>query len=759
MGLESVFLALALCLPVSAPQAGTILEAEQVRDRLEIVVNNPERQVEFLYVQQGSYVEGPIRLAPGENRYSFQLQREGQPLANRVVEIAQYDDQQRRLDFLAAPAIEPWDLPIEPALALTPSDIRALIKRHLLEPYAGQILNRLIDEADEQLLGPMYIPEDGGTWSQDYRCPDHGVYLEMVTLHDHKCPVDDFIWQGQVFDQALATFLHHEASHQAWIQSLAYTLTGNPAYGQRLKDILLGYAAKYPGYVQHDWSGAPSATGGKAFGQTLDEAIWLIDLVRAADLMRGNGLFDQAETQLIHDQIFRSAMEIIRGNDLGIMNIQDWHNSAIFLAAMTLGETVYANEVLRGPTGLLQQIALGIDSDGLWYEGSFGYHYFTFRAMLPMLQAMMRSGAWVDVSGIESMLLMPLQTSFPDGSLAMLNDGAYQTFADNLRSDYEQALVFFPSSELCGPLVEYGRGTSYESIIYGLVDLPFQDWQDYPAVNFNDSGVSALRAGIPLNRSTAIIDYGPHGGFHGHYDKLGLSLWHSQKPILIESGAIGYGTVESEDYYKSTLAHSTVVIDGVDQLESVGKLEHFAIEGQHSWLVVSADDANPGVSMRRQVLMSEWGHVADGFEVDSPNTITMDYVLHSAGTIQHNLSLSSGNLGFGGAYDFLTNVQTGLFGSDLSFVVQGPNGDAVINVTGEPGTQVFLAKAPGYPQSSTHDVLILRRQVKRTIFAITVTENGSLTDGFEVEVDDKPGDPALMLKVAGVGQKRLPFYP
>jgi heparinase II/III-like protein len=758
MGLETIFLVLSTCVLAPSPQAGTILEAEQVRDRLEIVVQNPERQNEILYIQQGSYTEGPIRLSPGENRYSFRLQREGQALAERSVDITQYDGQMNQLDYLLAPVIEPWELPNRPALALTPVDIRALIKRHQLEPRASKVLNRLLDEANEQLLSPAYIPEDGGTWAQDYRCPVHGVFLEMVTLHEHQCPVDGVIWTGQVFDQALATFLHQDASHQAWIQSLAFTLTGNPAYGVRLKEILLGYVAKYPGYIQHDWSGAPSSTGGKAFGQTLDEAIWLIELIRASDLVRGTGLLNEAETKSVHEQVIRLGMDVLRGNDLGVMNIQNWHNSAIFLAAMTLGETVYANEVLRGPTGLLEQISLGIDSDGLWYEGSFGYHYFTFRAILPMLQAMHRAGAWIDIQGLESMLLMPLQVSFPDGSLAMLNDGSHQTFADNLRNDYEQALVFFPRSELCGPLVEYGRGTTYESIIYGLVDLPFQDWQDYSAVNFDHSGVAALRSGTPANRSTMVLDYGPHGGFHGHYDKLGLSLWHRQKPILIESGAIGYGTVASEDYYRSTLAHNTVVIDGVDQQESTGRLEDFIRQGQNSWLLVSADQAYTGVSMRRQVLMSEWGHAVDGMYVESPDTVTIDYVLHSADKIQHSLVLSNSSFSFGGAYDFLTDVQTGQFGSDLSFVFQGPNGDAVINVTGEPDTQVFLAKAPGYPQTSTHDVLILRRQVKRTIFAITVTEQGSSLDGFEVEVDDQITDPALMLKVAGAGQKRLPFF-
>lgn len=758
MGLSTLLLSLlSLVAPVSA-QAGTIVHTEQIEDRLEVLVAHPEQAVGSLYFRQDGVLQGPIRLRTGENRISYTLLRSGNPLSMGHVEVRHLDSLNQLLDEVVVDVIEPVDLPGESVLALTPADVRELRKRWLLETRAQRVLDKLIVEADEQASGPLFIPDDGGTWTNGYRCPDHGVFLEMVTLHQHRCPVDQKIWTGKEFDSALATFLHLEASNQAWIQAMAYTLSGDQNYAQRVRDILLGYSQKYPGYPLHDESGNYYARGGKAFGQTLDEAIWLINLLRAYDLLRGSGMLSMVESKQIEENVFRLALGVVQGNDLGISNIQNWHNSAMFLAALTLGDTPTANRVIRGATGIQEQAALGIDSDGLWYEGSFGYHFYTFRAMLPMLQAMKRIGFNLDVTRVETMLHMPLRASFPDGSLAMLNDGSLQTFADNLRNDYEQAVPFWPRADFCGPLNEYGRGQSYDSVIYGQADLPFQDALDYPGTNFEDSGVAVLRSGPKTDRSTVTVDYGAHGGFHGHYDKLGLSVWHKGKPILIESGAIGYGTPESDGYYTRTLAHNTVVIDGVDQAETEGRLESYDLLGENAWMTVSADDAYPGVELRRQVMNSEWGHIVDGISVTAQNPVVVDYVLHSVDKIAHNYSTTAGDLGYSGPYDFLTDVETATISQDLSFRFEGPEGGATINIIGAPGTEIFLAKAPGFPIGSKHDVLIVRRQAAHTVFGTTITENGAATDGFEIELDDKPGDPALRLKVIGVGAKRLPFY-
>lgn len=735
------------------------MHAEQVEHQLEVLVQHAGPGVGELWLQEDTRLNGPVRLKVGENRLVFELERTGEPLRFYQGTLGHCDSQGRLVDSQRVELVEPYDLPDHPSLALSPDRIRELRKRWLLEPRAQTIFAELLAEADDHLTSPLLIPDDGGTWTEGYRCPDHGVYLEMVTLHAHRCPTDGNIWTGQEFDSALATFLHFEAGHQAAVQSLAYMLTEDARYAQRVREILVGYAQKYPGYPLHDADGNPSLRGGKAFGQTLDEAGWLIDLVRAYDLLRGTSTLSALESKQFEENVIRQAVPVLQGNPFGIHNIQNWHNAGIMIGSLALRDPVTASLAVRGADGLHDQAMYGIDGDGLWYEGSFGYHFFTFQAMLGMLQTMQNIGMSVDTTAIQGMLDMPLRAPFPDGSLAMLNDGSRQAFSEGLRNVYEQALAFWPRAEFCSPLVEYGRGLSYESVVYGIADLPFQDTLDVDGANFEQSGLAVLAAGPKGDRSTAMVDYGPHGGFHGHRDKLGLGVWHRQRPVLLEAGAVGYGTAISDEYYTRTLAHNTVVIDGQDQAECTGALEAFEVMGVNKRVIASADDAYPGTQLRRQVVNTEWGHLVDGVVVTAPQVSTIDYVLHSADRILHNYSVVPGDLGYGGAYGYLTDVHTVTLDQDLEFEFESPLGKSTINVIGEAGTQVFLAKAPGFPFGSTHDVLILRRQADHTVFGATITDAGSGVDGFEIELDDRPGDPALKLKVLGVGQIRLPFYP
>lgn len=764
MALRTILIPLVVSLVVAvtataATAAPQYIEAKQFADKLEIQVDNPEAEIGSLYIRQFGNVEGPIRLAPGENRYTYQILTQGTPLAPRPVEIAQYASTGAQLDFLEYTVIEPWVRPNEPSLALTKDDIRTLVKRYVLESRANSVLSRIVGEMDLELQNPLEVPDVGGTWINDYVCPDHEVALEMVTLHEHRCPVDGHIWTGESFDRGLATFIHKAISNQAWRMAVCYTITGDPVYGQRVADILNDYALKYPNYEQHDVTGQPAADGGKAFGQTLDEAEWLTGLVRAQDLIHGSGLHEEAELNSVLENVFRPAIDVILSNDNGIHNTQCWQNTGVFMAAMTLNEVTIADEVMHGPSGLYQQFALGIDADGMWYEGSFGYHFFTYRAMLPMLQSLKRLRPDMNIEDAKQMLMMPLEMAFPNGRLAHLNDGPLQSFDSNLREIYEQGLAFYPVSELCGPLVEYGRGLSMDSVVFGLADLPYQDWVDYPLANNEVSGLAALKSNYSSDRATLVLDYGPHGGLHGHYDKLGINLWRGSTPIVNEVGDIGVDVPMTSKYYRTTLAHNTVVIDGQSQEACGGVLEHFDAEGNNSFILASADDAYPGVSMRRQVTMAQSGNVVDGVEVVASSPVTMDYVLHSPDVVTTNLALSSGDLGFGGPYDYLTNVQVATTDLDFTVRMSGPEGSALVDFIGEPGTQVFIANAPSSPQTQTHQVLIVRRVTNRTVFAGTITKRGAAIDDFAIELDDSiVNKPVLRLKTRGEIHF-LRFYP
>ncbi|MBC8405841.1 MAG: heparinase II/III family protein [Planctomycetes bacterium] len=204
------------------------------------------------------------------------------------------------------------------------------------------------------------------------------------------------------------------------------------------------------------------------------------------------------------------------------------------------------------------------------------------------------------------------------------------------------------------------------------------------------------------------------------------------------------------NYYRTSLAHNTVVINGQSQEACSGELEHFTEEGNNSFIVASADDAYADVRLRRQVTMAASGNVVDGVEVVATGTRTIDYVLHSPETIMSTLNFSAGDLGFSGPYDYLSNVRVATTDNDFRLHFLSAAGDSLLDFIGEPGTQIFIADAPGSPQGSSHEVLIVRRITDRTVFGATVTRRGSQLDDFAIELDELiPEQPVLRLKTNG----------
>ena len=71
------------------------------------------------------------------------------------------------------------------------------------------------------------------------------------------------------------------------------------------------------------------------------------------------------------------------------------------------------------------------------------------------------------------------------------------------------------------------------------------------------------------------MDAGPLGflsiAAHGHADCLSLLLSVSGKELLVDPGTYCYHTErEWRDYFRSTAAHNTVRVDGVDQSQIAG---------------------------------------------------------------------------------------------------------------------------------------------------------------------------------------------
>jgi hypothetical protein len=89
--------------------------------------------------------------------------------------------------------------------------------------------------------------------------------------------------------------------------------------------------------------------------------------------------------------------------------------------------------------------------------------------------------------------------------------------------------------------------------------------------SFSDAGLTILRAGDIWCR----CDAGPHGflsiAAHAHADALSIEVRHDGVEILADPGTFCYhGQPEWRTYFRSTLGHNTLQLDGRDQSASGG---------------------------------------------------------------------------------------------------------------------------------------------------------------------------------------------
>ncbi len=213
---------------------------------------------------------------------------------------------------------------------------------------------------------------------------------------------------------------------------------------------------------------------------------------------------------------------------------------ALFLAGLFFSDSRADRWQKIGKRILWEELDEQFLSDGGHFERSPMYHQIMlvlYREVISVLRAQNLNVPSKITDRVKLMEHWLGSVLHPDGQIALLNDAALGIAGD-------------PMSELEKPMVSSD----------GFAAMP-------------ESGYFIFRDGAPQN--FLIFDCGPlgpdyHPG-HGHCDTLSFELSLEGKRIIVDSGVGNYyGDIDWRNYYRSTRAHNTVVVDGVEQSEIWG---------------------------------------------------------------------------------------------------------------------------------------------------------------------------------------------
>lgn len=475
-------------------------------------------------------------------------------------------------------------------------DARREIAAGALAPLAGSLLadmERVLREAPAISGQKAMLTRDGG------RCPTDGAPLDFdpYSPHAHHCPTCHAMETGERHHRWWLMFAQLWRAERAVHAAALHALGASPRLGAFARATLDEYADRYSRYPLDDNVLGPA----RPFFSTYLESIWLLQLCIAADLLDDA---DAGESSTAHfrERVVAPSAALIRSYDEGASNRQLWNNAALLAAGRSLGDRALVEHAIHSRSGLLAQLSTGLLEDGSWYEGE-NYHLFSHRGFWYGVTMAEAAGYEIPVelrARFQAGFSTPFLTAFPDLTFPARRDSQYGASLRQWRTaeSCELGLARADDSRLTDALAalyaddmphrDTGRWRSaaesernepasalsradlgWRALLFARETLPRLTRESVPSALLEGQGIAVFRR----QRGTTYValDYGHHGGGHGHPDRLNLLLAHRSRRILDDMGTGSY-VDRSLHWYRSTLAHNAPLVNGHSQPPRSGLL-------------------------------------------------------------------------------------------------------------------------------------------------------------------------------------------
>ena len=605
-----------------------------------------------------------------------------------------------------------------------------------------EVIGRLKEDVRDVMERPVTVPKEGiADWTMYFYCPKCSVQLafDPDSPHAHRCPACGTVYTGAPYDGAwwgLVNAGNYNAAHE---MGLIYAATGENAYARKCVQILLAYAKYYPDYQVH--GNIPYNGPGRSGAQTLDEANFLRSLAMAFDL--AGEIMTQEEREYVCERMLLPGAEfLMEHRHRQLHNHEVIISSAIAVIGILTGREDLVQAALYEKYGLLYQLEHGMLPEHLWFEGSFGYHFYALQSFF----AFEKFAIHTEHSHIHHpsyLAMMEVLSNYlqPDGRMPMLNDTTWH-HTDSELYLYEFAWRCRKSARLLWILNRLYQGrdrSNPEAFFYGEDTLP---------------EVPASRAAEWTNRNyhTPVGTYGhtilhgsqgryllfkhdTYGGEHDHYDRLGISYMAFGKPVSADLGTTGYGAALHYDYYKNTGTHNTVVIGEENQAPAACRLLQYEEDGETVYVTAECDWTAPyempdsftivqwkkenyeTVKMTRKIAWTD-SCFAEAFYVDGADeALPVDWVMHLKGEVLEGRGKACRDtFSARKPFSFFRNAAP-LEGGRVRTELEG----VVTDLYCAPlGGEAWLAEGFDNPSTGTLNQVIVRRRGKEVCFLSVV---------------------------------------
>lgn len=398
-----------------------------------------------------------------------------------------------------------------------------------------------------------------------------------------------------------------------------YALTGEIAYAEKVRKVLLRLAEVYPGYVPHDWDHVylhyDNLQSGKLSGWKLQDATIMIELCLAYDLTCESGVYSDADKSLIEEGVFREAARLITSTSPrgACVNDGPFLMGAGAYIARLLGEHRYMAWALEPPHGFFGFIEENFWRDGHWEDGSPSYEFMALSDFHVLPEIAQGYSDPPDYTGpdrydnldllthplLRKVYIASLHTLLPNGRLPAVNDSHFSAtyparFAEiNYQwfpTERNLALLNFAYGGQAGATADehalFRRPPDFDPNRVPPLDLAARSLVR-PAL-----GWAILRQGQKPVSTMLLLDYGLVRG-HAHPDKLNWLLFARGRELVPDQGYLS-ARHHYQPWLQSTACHNVVLVEGRPQQLAAGELLSFTTGEVAQSITAQAPAAYPG---------------------------------------------------------------------------------------------------------------------------------------------------------------------
>lgn len=392
---------------------------------------------------------------------------------------------------------------------------------------------------------------------------------------------------------------------------VAWKLTGRREFQgkamlllRRLADPVNGYpetdAPMLHIYASREEQALPTPRAVKVCGGGLiHEGEFMLDVASVYDLLHDAEGWTEEDHRRI-EAAFRLFIEkvdwMITDGDMN--NIPSGGMIGALLCSLAIQDMRWIRRFVEGPGGFIDMVATGVMDDGWYFEGATNYVLLFADMFTRLIQACEPWGfnlkhLQVPPSYRRNAMLSPwsMPGEKPFLGMSFAKFGPVRRNARSVRDVWDAMLPFVDER---GILIGHNdstdkdvvraydlayyvwrdpkyasvvKGRDRRDLLYGEGELP-EHGEDVAAKSAyaDNVGLAVLRSGSPEpgSRIEAVVKYGSHGGYHGHFDRTGLVALkrYGKNAYGPLASWYGYDSFMFKMWVQASLSHNMVVADG-----------------------------------------------------------------------------------------------------------------------------------------------------------------------------------------------------